>query len=374
MALELALDRVLARDVQASGDVPPFVCAAMDGYAITAGPAGRTLRVIGESRAGAPSQQPIGAGEAIAISTGAAVPAGASAVIRQEDVVRRGALIEAGAATRSGADIRGAGEDVGAGETVLRAGTKLGACELGAAAAAGAGELTVTRRPRAGILSTGDELRAPGEPLRRGEIHNSAGPMLAALSERCGATVAPVQRLPDQRDALVAGLAGALERSDVLVVSGGVSVGAHDQVKPALSELGVSEVFWRVALQPGAPVWFGTADRRLVFGLPGNPVSAAVTFSLFARGAFAALQGEASRQTLDPHARLGVAVVRHPRCERALCVRLERGDSGMVAFPHPRQRSHLLRSLLGADALALIPAGEGELVAGSTVALTAPPR
>ncbi len=374
VTLDAALDRVLARGVRATGDVPPFACAAMDGYAISAGPGKRGLRVIGESRAGAPSQERIGEDDAIAISTGAALPAGASAVIRQEDVVRRGSVIDARAAVGTGADIRGAGEDMRAGETVLAAGTKLGACELAAAAAAGAAELTVVRRPRVCILCTGDELRAPGLPLRAGEIHNSGGPMLAALARRCGAIVAPVQSLPDRRDAIVAGLASALQRSDLVIVSGGVSVGPHDHVKAALAKRGVSEVFWGVALQPGKPVWFGSAGATLVLALPGNPVSAAVTFSLFARVALTALQGDPTPQVLDRRARLGVTVLRHPRCERALCVRLQPDDSCTRAFPSGRQGSHLLTSLLGADAFALIPPGEGELAAGSMVALVAPAR
>jgi molybdopterin molybdotransferase len=367
--VDQALDRVLARAVRAAGDVPPFPCSAMDGYAISAGPAGRTLTVTGESRAGTPAQQPLRDGEAIRISTGAAVPAGASAVIRQEDTVQRGQAIETQAALDPGTNIRQAGEDMRAGTTILEVGTTLRAPELGAAVAAGIGALTVARRPRVAILCTGDELRAPGEPLGPGEIHNSNAPMLVALAKRSGATAAPATRITDDRAATEATLAAALDHSDVVIVSGGVSVGPHDHVKPALQSLGVSEEFWGVALQPGKPTWFGTREGKLVFGLPGNPVSAVVTFSLFARPAIAALQGAGSERALDSEAVLGVAVQRNPVREQALRVRLERHDGVTVAVPNGPQGSHMVTSLLGADALGVIPPGDGELAAGSRIAL-----
>ena len=167
------------------------------------------------------------------------------------------------------------------GEVVLAPAPLLGAAELGAAVSAGAAELTVYRRPRVQVLCTGDELRAPGEPLGPGEIHNSNAPMLNALAAAEGAVTGTARRLPDDRAATEAGLATALESADVVIISGGVSVGPHDHVKAALAELGVEEVFWRVALQPGKPTWFGRRGSVLVFGLPGNPVSAVVTFSLF---------------------------------------------------------------------------------------------
>lgn len=367
--IEQALDRVLARDVQAAGDVPPFPCSAMDGYAVTAGATGRRRTVIGESRAGAPSPRELHAGEAIRISTGGAVPAGANAIVPQEEVAALGSEIELKADVEEGANIRPAGSDMRAGTTVLRAGTILGAAELGVAVAAGVGNAIVSRRPRVAVLCTGDELRAPGEPLGPGEIHNSNAPMLVALALRSGATPTPAQRLPDDRGAIEAGLAAALEDADVVIVSGGVSVGPHDHVKPALATLGVRELFWGVALQPGKPTWFGQRDEKLVFGLPGNPVSAIVTFSLFARPAIAALQGTSARGTLDLDAVLGVPVRRNRLREQALRVRLEHRDGATVAVPNGPQGSHIITSMVGAHALALIPAGEGELAAGATVAL-----
>ncbi len=370
-----ALGRVLAADVLAAADTPPFPSSAMDGYAIRSGPAGRRLTIIGESRAGAPSRRGPGPGEAIRISTGAAVPTDADAVIAQENVVVGNAVagkdtIETATDVRAGDHIRMPGEDMRAGARILEAGTRLGAIELGAVVSAGLGEVTVAPRPHVAVLCTGDELRAPGEPLGPGEIHNSNAPMLTGLAAGAGAvTDAPV-RLPDDRAATRDGIGRALEQAGVLVISGGVSVGPHDHVKPALAELGVEEVFWSVALQPGKPTWFGVApEGPLVFGLPGNPVSAVVTFSLFVAPALAAMQGERGRRRLEPSAVLGTDVRRRPHREQAMRVRLERGDGPPVATPNGAQGSHVLRSLLGADALAMIPAGDGLLSAGSLVAL-----
>jgi molybdopterin molybdotransferase len=363
------LGRVLAENISAAGDTPPFPSSAMDGYALAPGPAGRRLRLIGESRAGAPSTGEVHAGEAMRISTGAAVPAGAEAVIRQEDVEADGEVITTRAAVTAAENVRMPGEDMRAGTVVLRAGDRLLAAELGAAVAAGAGAVTVFRRPTVNVLCTGDELREPGAPLGPGEIHNSNGPMLVALATRSGARTGPAERLPDDRAATEASLAGALERADVIVVSGGVSVGPHDHVKPALAALGVEEVFWSVALQPGKPTWFGVRDEKLVFGLPGNPVSAFVTFVLFAHPAISALEGATARPRLDREAALGQDVRRNPQREQAIRVRLERRDGTLTALPNGPQASHIVTSLIGADALAMIPPGEGQLPAGAPVAI-----
>jgi molybdopterin molybdotransferase len=367
--VEDALGFVLAGEVRAASHVPPFASSAMDGYAIETGPAGRTLKVVGESRAGSPSDRPVGPGNAIRVSTGAAIPPGTGGVIRQEDVEELGEEILTRAATHAGQHIRQAGEDMRASTVVLTPGTLLGTAELGAAVSAGVGAVRVARRPRVAVACTGDELREPGEPLGPGEIHNSNGPMLRSLAQRSGAIALRYERLPDDPAVTRAALARALDHADVVVISGGVSVGPHDHVKPALSALGVRELFWRVSLQPGGPTWFGVRGDTLVFGLPGNPVSAVVTFTLFARPALLAMQGLAPRSRLEGKGRLAVAVARNPRREQAIRVRLERRDGVLAVTPNGPQGSHLVSSLLGADALAFIPPGQGELPAGTVVAL-----
>jgi molybdopterin molybdotransferase len=388
-----ALNRVLARDLDAAGDTPPFPCSAMDGYAIKHGPAGRTLKVVAESRAGTPSPTPLNDGEAIRISTGAAVPVGADAVIRQEDTdtdtkpeteteietdadtdtdthAPQNAIVTL-AATAEGENVRHPGEDMKAGTNVLRAGTILGPAEIAAAVAAGAGTLTVSRQPVVQILTTGDELKEPGEPLGPGEIHNSNGPMLAALAAKAGgALTTEPRRLPDDRAATTHELQQALEHADVVIVSGGVSVGPHDHVKPALATLNVEQLFWGVALQPGKPTWFGRrGDDRLVFGLPGNPVSAYVTFTLFALPALLALQGAREAPPHQNQATLGASIRRNPHREQAVRVRLEHRNGVLLAFANGPQASHIVTSLIGADALALIPAGDGRLEGGASVSL-----
>ncbi len=361
-----ALGRVLARPVRAAHDVPSFASSAMDGYAVRSGPAGRTLDVIDESRAGAPSDRSPGETQAVRISTGATVPETADAVIRQEDVIVRGEQIETTSDVGAGKNIRLPGEDMQADATVLQAGARIGAAELAVAVAAGAATLTVARRPAVTVICTGDELRAAGEALGPGEIHNSNGVMLVALAQGAGASVTGPWLLRDEPAETRSTLASALAAADVVVVSGGVSVGPHDHVKPALASLGVGEDFWGVALQPGRPTWFGTKSRTLVFGLPGNPVSAAVTFVLFVRPALERLQGARNTRT-SCTAYLANGVARNRRREQAIRVRLELDGDNHVAIPNGPQGSHIVTSLLGADGLAMIPPGEGELAAGSPV-------
>ncbi len=358
-----ALDRVLAGAVVAQHDVPRFLNSAMDGFALRAGPADRTLRIVGESRAGRPAGVALADGEAIRISTGAELPGGADAVVMVERTSEAGdGAVRVEAATTRGQNLRHPGEDVRAGTTVLPAGTRVGPAELGAAANAGVATLRCARRPRVVVLATGDELRAPGAPLGPGQIHDSNALTLAALARRAGAEVIRADEVPDTPEATEAAVRAALAVADVVLCSGGVSVGPHDHVKPALLAAGVRERFWRVALRPGRPTWFGTRGDQLAFGLPGNPVSAMVTFLLFARPALLRLQG-ADPGTPRERKRLTEAVPRHRERDECVRVRLD----GDAATPTGPQASHVLSSMLGADALALVPRGEGVLPAGSEV-------
>ncbi|HEX4110109.1 MAG TPA: gephyrin-like molybdotransferase Glp [Solirubrobacteraceae bacterium] len=362
-----ALGRVLAEPVIAAADVPPFASSAMDGYAVLAGPAGRVVRVVGESRAGTPAERGPGEGEAVAISTGAVVPPGAEAVVPLEVTERDGDRVTLTAPARPGDHVRGAGEDLRAGGTVLEPGRRLGPAEVGVAIGAGRASLRCARRPRVAVLCTGDELRAPGEPLGAGQIHNTNAYTLAALALESGAELAaPPGQVRDELGATRDALGSALDRADVLVVSGGVSVGPHDHVKGALAELGVQERFWRVALRPGRPTWFGVRGDRLVFGLPGNPVSAMVTFLLFARPALAALQG-ASTAVPVRLATMTEAIPRNAGRDEAVRVALRERDGVLQATPTGPQGSHQLTSMLGADGLVIVERGEGELPAGAPV-------
>jgi molybdopterin molybdotransferase len=364
VAIGGALGRVLAHDVTAAGDVPGFANSAMDGFAVRSGAAGRRLAIAGESRAGAPAQHALAEGEAIRISTGAMLPDGADAVLQVELTTEADGFVTLNDEVQAGRNVRHPGEDLRAGTAVLDAGIVLGAAELGVAVNAGHAAVGVARRPRVGVLATGDELVDPGAPLGPGQIHDSNALMLSALVTAAGGE-AQAHRVPDDRQATERAVAAALDASDLVLLSGGVSVGPHDHVKPALLANGVEEVFWRVALRPGKPTWFGVrrSDGTLVFGLPGNPVSAYVTFMLFARPALLRLQsanGDARERT----ARLAIDVERHPDRDECVRVRIEADGS---ATPTGPQASHILSSLLGADGLAVIPRGEGVLGAGAEV-------
>jgi molybdopterin molybdotransferase len=360
--LDRALGRVLATAVTSPIDVPPFDGSAMDGFAV-ADPAGGELRVIGESRAGHPSRTAVRPGSAVAISTGAAIPAGTRAVVPVERTVERDGSVRV-EAVPADANIRRAGEDVRAGARVLEAGHELTAAAVGVLAGVGVAEPLCARRPRVSLLATGDELVDPGAELGPGKIWSSNPLALAGQAARAGAQVLQTETVPDDPVATRSALERALAEADVVCVSGGVSVGAHDHVKGALALLEVQERFWGVALQPGKPTWFGVAERAdgrvLVFGLPGNPVSAMVTFQLFARPALRALQGA------DPRPRTAFAVLdeplrRNPRREQAVRCSLSAHRDGWRARSTGPQGSHVLTSMLGADALAMVPRGEGAI-------------
>ena len=362
--LAQACGRVLAEDVTSAIDVPPFDPSAMDGFAVVAGPAGQ-LRVIGESRAGHPASERVEPGTAIRISTGAMVPEGATAVVPVERVELLGAVVQV-PETRPGENVRRQGEDVRAGDVLLRTGTVLTPAAIGSLASIGVASIRCARRPRVALLVTGDELTPPGQPLAPGAIYSSNGYALAAQTEQVGALAIAPESVPDSAEGTRTALARALGAADVVCVSGGVSVGPHDHVKGVLRELGAEQRFWGVALQPGKPTWFGARDEVLVFGLPGNPVSAMVTFALFARPALAALQG-ADPDATRISAILDAAVQRRPARDQAVRVRLELGADGWHATPTGPQGSHVLSSMIGADALALIAAGPGEVAAGERV-------
>jgi molybdopterin molybdotransferase len=384
ISLRDALGRVLAEDVTSTLPVPPFDSSAMDGFAVVAGDAAE-LDVVGEARAGHPYRGGVALGQAVRISTGAVLPEGADAVVPVE---RTTAATEAvpgdgvcdDPALRAerrhrvsvpessrGENVRRAGEDIPIDAVVLRAGALLGPAELGVAASVGRAELRCARKPRVAVLVTGDELTEPGTALAPGGIYSSNAYALGAQVERAGGEVIQQTTVPDDAEGTLRALEDALGRADVVTVSGGVSVGPHDHVKPALRDLGVEERFWGVSLRPGKPTWFGVRGETLAFGLPGNPVSAMVTFQLFARPALAAAQGaepDARRVT----ATLESPIERNPQREQAVRVHLGESRNGPTAAPtKDAQGSHVLTSMVGADGLALIAPGDGHAAAGERV-------
>src|SRR3954469_3236923 len=366
--LERALGRVLAEDARAEGDLPPFNSSAMDGYALVAGPASE-LPVVGESRAGTPATSPLEPGQASHISTGAALPEGADAVVPVERVELSGEPVRVRVPeTQPGDHIRRAGEDARKGQAVIAAGSELDPAGVAVLAALGNASVRCGAVPRVAVLVTGDELVEPGEPLGPGQIRDSNAYALAAQATRAGARVVAKRVVRDDRAATEEAFGAALAEADVVIGSGGVSVGPHDHVKPALAALGVEERFWGVRLKPGKPTWFGTAsDGTLVFGLPGNPVSAMITFHLFARPALRALAGADPTAATRATAVLDVAVPRSPAREQVIRCRLEARDDGWHVSPTKEQGSHVLTSMLGAAAYALVPAGEGAAEAGERV-------
>jgi molybdopterin molybdotransferase len=361
-----ALGRVLAEEAASDSDLPPFDSSAMDGFAVVAGAAAE-LPVVGESRAGAPAERALAAGEAMRISTGAQLPEGATAVVPVERVELLDGRVRV-PDTAEGDHIRRAGEDVRAGELLIAPGSDLGPAEVAVLASLGHGEALCGARPRVAVLATGDELVEPGRPLGPGQIRDSNSVALAAQAELAGGIVTRRGVVRDEPEATVAALRDAIAAADVVCVSGGVSVGEHDHVKAGLRELGVEERFWGVRLKPGKPTWFGAAPGgTLVFGLPGNPVSAMVTFHLFARPALRRLAG-ADHADSRATALLDSPVKQARERESMIRCRLRAEEDGWHVDPTTAaQGSHVLTSMLGAGAFALVPAGEGELPAGTRV-------
>jgi molybdopterin molybdotransferase len=364
--LELAAGRILAEPVVSPVDLPPFRSSAMDGYAVRAADAPGSLRVVGHSAAGRPASGALRAGEAIEISTGGVVPPGADTVVPVERTVSSTGGVEISESVVMGDNIREVGRDVRAGATVLEAGQMLTPARLAALAACGIGAVRACRRPSVAVVVTGTELRSGGGPLQPGQIYESNGIMIAAGLERAGAVVERVGVAEDSEEAHGRALEQALG-ADVVVTSGGVSVGPHDLVRAVQARLGVEEVFWGVAMRPGKPLAFGARDKTLVFGLPGNPVSSLVGCLLFVVPALLALQGHPSP---EPPFRPGVLasdIRRHPDRDDFVRAGTIWTDDGARLDPTAGQESHMIVRTTAADAIVHVPRGTGVLAAGSRV-------
>lgn len=359
--------RVLAADLVAAASLPAFPSSAVDGFAVRAADAGKTLRVLGESAAGRPFGGSVGPGTAARILTGGMLPDGADCVVMVEDVRFDGSAVTVPSGLNAGNNFYRPGVDLRAGERVLTAGTQLGPAEIGLAAALGHAALGVRRRPRVALMSTGDELIEVGEKVPAGKITDSNRWALLAALREAGVEVRLLGIAPDEPEPLRRLVVDALEDANVLVTSGGVSVGTHDLVKPLLESLGEVHI-GRVKLKPGKPFTFATIPpSQLAFGLPGFPVSSLVTFEVFVRPALRKMQGLAQLQRPTLPVRLAYDARASADRTEYQRVTLRREGSDLVAETTGSQSSSRLMSLVGAHALVRVPAGGDTIPAGSIV-------
>lgn len=374
LALGDARGRILAEPVVAQAPTPPFDNAAMDGYAVcTASLTGGgpwTLPVAACVAAGHAGRAELGAGATVQIFTGAPVPIGADAVVMQEQVARQGDLVTLRSRPEPGQHLRRAGEDMAPGQTIVPAGCRLGAREIAAAAAAGSRDVAVRRKVRVAILATGDELRQAGDALGPALIWDVNSPMVRAAITGPGTEIIEVSHGGDCREALRDTLSGLAETADLIVTTGGVSVGAADYVKPAVTDLGGEVAFSGVAIKPGKPVCFGRLGRACWLGLPGNPVSALVTWTVFGTRLLDGLSGLSGHRPDRRHV-VSSASLRHKpgRCEFRMATLSGFDGSGREVVSCPNTpHSARVSQMIGADGLVLIPADADAIPKGGLVA------
>lgn len=368
-----AVGRIAAEPIRSPLDLPGFDRSAMDGYAVRAADTAAgapPLRLVGAVAAGEDAAVAVGPGEAVGITTGAALPAGADAVLRSEHAeAGEDGQLSALQPLAPGTSVRYRGEDVRSGDVLLEAGAPVTLGRLAVLASAGVAGVTVRRPAQVHLLTTGDELVPAGAPLGPGQIHDSNGPVLAELARRAGAEVTDHGAAPDDPAAIAAKVRAGLGAADVVLISGGVSVGEHDHVKDVVGAEGVRELFWRVRIKPGKPVFCGTHGETFVFGLPGNPLSVVVCFLAFVAPLLRVLHGG------DPAAGMGLQPGRLAAGARAadgrttfLTARLERAADGVLeATPTTRQGSHLTGALAEADGFVVAPHDAGALGPGARV-------
>ena len=352
-----AREKFAASEVLARVALPRFDNSAMDGYAVVAAACGdgKPQRLIGEQPAGADRSLRIEPGETVRVFTGAPIPSGADAVVMQEDVRAEGSQIFVNTSIETGEFIRRRGCDLSEGQKIVEPGTRLRAQELALLASQGFAQIEVGGEVRVAIVSTGDELVAPGETLSPGQIFDSNSVLLEALVEKSGATVARAQHCPDAAAPIEQAFRDALEL-EALIILGGVSVGARDLVKPALNAIGAQTDLWRVSVKPGKPFLFGRAGQCAIFGLPGNPVSAFVTFLLFVRPALLRMMGAREDQLRLPQTTGILAAELSNDGDRPHYVRGQFTDGKFA--PIGRQESHALYGLSRSNALLRVAPGQ----------------
>jgi molybdopterin molybdotransferase len=366
LAASAAAGRVLARPIHAAEPMPPFNASTMDGYAVLAGDDSPRRRVLGIITAGRPLDQTVVPGTAVRIMTGAPLPPGADAVIMQELTREDDGYVILERSARPGESINPRGQDIAEGQVVLEAGTGLGPAEVGLLATLGIREVEVYRRPRVAVLSTGDELVEADQAAPFGAIRDSNRPSLMAAIREAGGEPVSLGIARDDEETQRRLVRQGLDEADVLVTSGGVSVGTRDLIKPLLEEVG-TVYFGSVALKPGKPLTFAKVGPKAAFGLPGNPVSSLVSFEVFVRPALRKLQGYARLQRPTVAVTLSHDVRKTPdrtEYQRATVVWM---PEGLVARTTGLQSSSRLLSMVGANALLHIPPGEGTLAAGASV-------
>ena len=370
LAVADCVGRVLAEDVAARRTQPPFAVSAMDGYAVRAADVERVparLKIVAEIPAGAGFGGQLAAGEAARIFTGAPLPAGADTIVIQEDTERTGDTVEVREGAKLGTYVRRAGLDFSEGDVLLKAGKRLTPRDIGLAAAMNRPWLFVYRRPRVAILSTGDEIVMPGDPIGPHQIVSSNLLALAAFVTASGAEPVMVGNAPDDPDALRR-IAAAARGVDLFVTTGGVSVGEHDLVRGVLSEDGLAIDFWEIAMRPGKPLMFGHYRNVPMVGLPGNPVSTLVCSLIFLKPAINRLAGLPDGSDAPASARLGVALKQNDRRQDYLRSRLERGSDGtLIVHPFGVQDSSMMRSLAASDCLVIRPPHAPALDIGAEV-------
>jgi molybdopterin molybdotransferase len=368
ISLAQGLGRVLAAPVIARLTQPPADVSAMDGFALRAEDAGQNavLKIIGEAPAGHPFQGKIGPCEAVRLFTGSVVPAGADSVLIQEDATAQGDSLTVNEACAPAKNIRRAGQDFAQGETLIPAATRLTARHIGLAAAGNHPWLTVHRRPRVAILATGDEILLPGDEIPAGSIVSSNAHALAAYVTECGgeATILPIAG--DTLAAIAAGAAAA-QGADLLVTTGGASVGAYDLIQESLGQSGLALDFWKIAMRPGKPLMFGAIGPLPLLGLPGNPVSAYVCALLFLSPAIDVLSGLPGHPPATEPARLTTPMKPNDQREDYVRATLSRDKYGLTVTPFPVQDSGMLKTLANATALIQRPPHDPALPADSTV-------
>ncbi|MEJ2576790.1 MAG: molybdopterin-binding protein [Gammaproteobacteria bacterium] len=372
LALRSALGRVLAEDVISPIDVPSHTNSAMDGFALRGtdldAAGGAQLRLAGEAFAGRAYPRAVGTGECVRIMTGAAMPAGTDTVVMQERAQVEGGQVRLAPGQRPGQNVRRAGEDLAQGGVALQAGHRLVPADLGLLASLGRAEVRVRRRPRVAFFSTGDELRSIGEPLGEGEVYDSNRYTLFGMLSRLGAEIRDLGVVRDDREALRSALAEAAADGDLVLTSGGVSVGEADYMKDVLAELG-APAFWKIAMKPGRPLTFGRIGEAWYFGLPGNPVAVMVTFYQFVQPALRRLAGEASVAAPTLAACAAERIRKRPGRTEFVRGVLSPGDRLPRVAKAGTQGSGVLRSMSIANCFIVLPPEQGDVAEGDLVAV-----